>query len=212
MINSLLMPESMIRIMTKIIKNEFYNDKNIYQNILVSIIKKVNDINFDIASIITRDMNKESIHNIIYIDDYLTTFIEKKRNAKEKLLINVKNKEIREGKESIWTIEDKMKSFAINGIVLQKGICILICKVIFNSKKNTQDLDKNILGHLFLKICSYVFKDDDFFLKQEVLNFEYDKIAFAYFMSMKAFIDKCSDNYKIKVEVNKERKMKKFKG
>ena len=44
MINSLLMPESMIRIMTKIIKNEFYNDKNIYQNILVSIIKKVNEL------------------------------------------------------------------------------------------------------------------------------------------------------------------------
>lgn len=212
MINSLLMPESMVRIMTRIIKNEFYNNESIYENILVSIIKKVNDNNFDITDIITRDMNKQSIQNIIYIDDYITTFIEKKRNAREKLLINVKNKEIREGKETIWTIEDKMKSFSINSIVLQSEICILLSKGIFNSKKNNQDLDKNILGHLFLKICSYVFKDDDFFLEDKVLDFEYDKIAFAYFMSMKSFIDKCSNNYKIKVESNKEKKMKKFKG
>ena len=211
MSKSLLMPKSMIRVMTRIIKNEFHSD-SVYDYFLIQIIKKVNDNSFNLTSSITRNMSKESINIILELDDYISTFIEKKRNAKERLLINVKNKEIREGKENNWTVEGKLKSFNIDGVILPKDFCILICKGIFNSKNNTQDLDKNILGHLFLKICSYVFKDDDFFLKQEVLNFEYDKIAFAYFMSMKAFIDKCSDNYKIKVEVNKERKMKKFKG
>lgn len=211
MSNSLLMPKSMIRIMTRIIKNEFYNN-NINEYFLIQIIKKVNDNNFKIATSITRNMTKESIKIILDLDDYISTFIEKKRNAKEKLLINVKNKEIRDGKNSDWTIESKMNSFNIDGIILPKNICMLLSKGIFNSKKNNQDLDKNILGHLFLKICSYVFKDDEFFLKDELLDFEYDKVAFAYFLTMKSFIDKCSNNYKIKVETNKERKMKKFKG
>ena len=206
---NLLISSQMVDIFTKFIKREYYNRNSVCDLMIKSMIDKINDnnINFD-----NSELNK--IENIaiwlLSFDKYFDDYYEKKKKAKLKFWENVYNKNIREDKIVNWTPEEKIKNFKIDTAILEKENCLQICTQILNTSFSNSEKDR--LSQLFLKICSYIFRDEDFFLQDKILNFEYENMVNVYFLYLKTTIDLCNKSYKIKVEVNKERKMKKFKG
>lgn len=199
---NLLFSHEIVHTFSKFIDRGYLDTNNIQDLMLKSIIDKIkdNNCNFDNNPLIYKD---DSIALwLISFEKYFDEYALKKRKAKEKFWINVKNKAIREEKDINWTVEDMMKNFTVSTGILEKNICIQICKQILYSKISFTEKDR--LSHLFLKICSYVFKDEDLFLQDISLNFEYNRLSIVYFLDIKKTIDILLTKYNEVVDKNKQ--------
>lgn len=196
---NLLFSVQMVDTFTKFISRGYYSDDNIQDLMIKSIIDKINDnnIHFDDSKL----MKNESLGLwLVSFDEYFNKYYSKKRIAKQKYWENVYNKNIRDGKVIKWTPESMMKNFKVDTAILEKDNCIQICIHIL---KNKSIIDtKNRLSHLFLKICSYVFKDEMIFETNRFKTFIFDDVSNVYFLNLKKTIDLCMNNYN-KKEVEK---------
>lgn len=200
---SLLINTQMVDTFTKFINRNYYNNSNIQDLMIKAIIDKINDnnINFDDSPLNNIEfIGAWLVSFSIYFDDYLKN----KKKLRLRYWENVYNKSIRENKNINWTVEDKIKNFKVDTAILEKDNCLQICSQILNTKFLNNEKDR--LSHLFLKICSYVFSDDIFFSKDEVINFEYNNLSNVYFLYLKETIDLCVSSYNKKVEINKAKK------
>jgi hypothetical protein len=200
--NSLLINRQMLTTFMQFIKKEYYTSST-YDMAFLAMIKKINDIDYSLEKDFIMK-NRSAALWILDFQDYFLSYVEKQKKAKEKYWINVFNKKTREGEEFKWTVSEKMNSFKMDTAVLSKDICLTLCKLILNSNPFLDERD--MLSHLFLKICSYVFNEDDLFLNDSALNFNYNNVSTVYFLHLKKTIDICSNSYKTKIEKSKSKK------
>lgn len=200
--NSLLINRQMLNIFIQFIKKQYYSSST-YDMALVAIIKKINDIDYPLEKDLIME-NRSTALWILDFQDYFLSYVEKQRKAKEKYWINVFNKKTREGEIFKWNVSEKMNTFKVDTAILSKDICMTLCKTILNSIPFLDERD--MLSHLFLKICSYLFNEELIFLENKALHFNYNNVSTVYFLHLKKTIDICSNSYKNKIEKSKIKK------